>query len=330
VNSVNADIVIVNWNSGPLLRECLASIEAFPEGVGQVIVVDNGSTDGSADISALPTRTRIIPMGENVGFAKGCNLGAEHCTAPYILLLNPDARLLANGLPSVLNFMESEQGSAAGIAGIQLVDKFARVQKTCSRSPTLWRYFGQGLGLDRVFPRIFKPHFMLEFDHATTRAVDGVMGAFYLVRSQLYVDLGGMDERFFVYLEEVDFSLRARLAGWSTYHFAGGQAFHLGGGTTDKVKALRLFYSFRSRTLFIFKSRGAAAGVALVLLTLTIEFGARCISARSVKQLGETFRGYRMYLRSLPAVIRTALACSKDDMRELRRLQVLAGSKAPS
>src|SRR5207245_5442374 len=126
--------------------------------------------------------------------------------------------------------------------------------RTCARFPTPRRFLSSILGLDRALPAMFPPHFMVEWNHEESQEVDQVMGAFFLVRRSVFEALGGFDERFFVYFEEVDFSLRARKLGWRTFYLSVAQAYHLGSGLVTKpAQAARLFYSLRSRILYAYK-----------------------------------------------------------------------------
>lgn len=245
------DIVIVNWNAGGQLYECVDSVLGQElHFVSQMIVVDNGSTDGSADaIECLPG-VEIIRTGNNLGFAAACNRGATVGHAPYLLFLNPDTRLFSNSLSAPLAFMERPENGNVGICGIQLVDEEGRVSRTCARFPTLGRLTAGSLGLDKVPGMRGAANHMADWNHAENRAVDHVMGAFFLMRRDLFERLGGFDERFFVYLEDVDLSLRSRRAGWRSVYLVEARAFHAGGGTSRQVKAHRLFYSLRSRLLY--------------------------------------------------------------------------------
>lgn len=302
-----ADIIIVNWNSGNLLRECLQSIEAFGEGVGKVVVVDNGSTDGSDEVALSALDLNIIRTGKNLGFAKACNVGAAECTARYLLFLNPDARLLPDGLPRALAFMESEKAERVGICGVQLVGQDGEIQRHCCHFTTPGTYFAKATGLDRLLPTAFTPHFMTDFDHLTSRPVDQVIGAYFLVRGDLFRELGGFDERFFVYFEEVDFSLRAQKAGWGSYYLADAKAFHLGGGVSERVKAHRLFYVLRSRLLYAFKHYSRAGVWLTFFVTLCLEPFSRAVRALSVcsmDELSNTLAGYRMLWRDMPTILR--------------------------
>jgi GT2 family glycosyltransferase len=308
VTTACIDIVIVNWNSRHLLAECIESIRQHHHGlVANVIVVDNGSTDGSHLIRLDFPPARIVEAGQNLGFARACNVGASGSQAEFLLFLNPDARLTEGCLPTVYDFMRSETSRNVGICGIKLVDDTGHVQKTTVRFPTAGDFVARALGLDLLLPRLFKPFFNTDFDHEQDRVVDQVIGAFYFVRGDLYSVLGGMDERFFVYFEDLDFAYRARRAGWVSYHLAGTHGFHEGGGTSNQVKAHRLFYSMRSRLLYAAKHFAGPQAALVAFATIGIEPLTRLLhqalqgSARGVR---DTWCGYRMLWADLGAIAR--------------------------
>ncbi len=308
--SAAVDIVIVNWNSGRYLRDCIDSIRTFGgHAVRQVVIVDNGSMDNSLDVDRTGLPLDIVRACENLGFAKACNLGASRCASPYILFLNPDAMLMKGALDKCVAFMESGAAARIGICGARLLDERGDTHCHCARFPVWRTYLGRALGLDRIFPKVCPPHFMREFDHLTSRRVDQVIGAFFLVRRVVFEELGGFDERFFVYMEDVDFSLRAMQAGWSTWYLADAVAFHKGGGTSERVKAARLFYSLRSRMLYAMKHFSKGQAVTVVLLTLFIEPFTRLVRAawRGSGQEGwDTLRGYAMVWKGIPGLFRFA------------------------
>lgn len=296
------DIIIVNWNAGLQLQECVNSVVQYGHSVvHKIIVVDNGSTDGSDRfIDSLPN-VKLIKSETNLGFGKACNLGATQAESEFILFLNPDACVFPNTLPDVLNFMALPKNMNVGICGVQLVDEFGHVARCCSRFPSVKGIFSRVVGLDRVLPG--KGLFMFEWDHATTRQVDQVMGAFFLVRRSLFDALGGFDERFFVYFEEVDFSLRAKQHGFDSIYFAEAKAFHAGGGTSRQVKAKRLFYSLRSRILYASKHFNPLAILAVLFMTLIMEPLSRLVLAvarLSLASLKETWLAYAQLYRWLP------------------------------
>jgi N-acetylglucosaminyl-diphospho-decaprenol L-rhamnosyltransferase len=130
-----------------------------------------------------------------------------------------------------------------------------------------------------------------------------------LVRRSLFNIMNGFDERFFVYLEDLDFSLRARKSGWRSYYLAEVQAFHKGGGTSENIKATRLFYALRSRILYGYKHFGWWAGTGLMAGTLFLEFLSRFVLAsahRSRKEINDLIDGYSMLLREIPNLLKNS------------------------
>lgn len=306
-------IVTVNWNSGGLLRACVGSLRRALTGgfaLERMTVVDNASRDGSADgleaEAGDGVPLAVLRNAGNRGFAAACNQGAAGSAADYLLFLNPDTRLSAASLAPALAFLEEPANAGVGALGVRLVDEAGRTQRACARAPTPGRLVAQGLGLDRAFPRLFPPHFMTEWDHADTRDVDQAMGAFLMIRRRLFEELGGFDERFFVYFDDVDLCLRVRRAGWRVVHFAGAEAYHRGCGTTDQVRDVRLFYSLRSRLLFAAKHFGPLPAAAVAAATLLVEPLARLALAglrRTPGEAAEVLRGTRLLWADLPRLL---------------------------
>ncbi|HVQ07450.1 MAG TPA: glycosyltransferase family 2 protein [Allosphingosinicella sp.] len=301
-------IVIVNWNSGDWLRRCVASIADHGSGlVDRVVVVDNGSTDGSAEFGRCSSPPEVVAAGANLGFARASNLGARGAAAPFLLFLNPDAALGEDTLSRALAFMESPEAAGIAVCGIRLVDEHGGTQRHCASFPTPRTFLGSATGLSGLFPRLFPPLLMEQFDHLESRRVDHVIGAFYLVRRELFERLGGFDERFFVYLEDLDLSLRVREAGWQVHYLAEATAFHKGGGTSEQVKARRLFYSLRSRNLYAFKHFRRRHAWTIAFATLLIEPLPRLIRALarlSPREALDTLRAFFWLWRDFPSLPR--------------------------
>jgi len=293
------DIVIVNWNAGTQLAQCIASIRAHGDNlVGNCTVVDNGSTDGSTAFLDQADDVDLVLAGQNLGFGRACNLGATRASSPYLLFLNPDACLLPGSLVAPLAYLQASDRTGVGIASIQLVDKAGDVQRTCAHTPTPLRLIAKSLGLTALFGQWDLQ--MKTWDHAVTRPVDQVMGAFFMIRRDLFDRLGGFDERFFVYFEEVDLSRRAAQAGYGTIYLAKAQAYHKGGGVSEQVKAHRLFYSLRSRIQYAFKHFSRSAALLVSFATLVVEPLSRLallIGARRFGEIGDLTRGYRLLWR---------------------------------
>ncbi len=298
---MSIDIVIVNWNAGKLLSDCIESINVYGKPfVSRVVVVDNCSSDDSVNFLIRSNDVDLIQLEENIGFGRACNLGAKHCKSKYILFLNPDARLYKDTLEIVLNFMNDIENSNVGICGVQLEDGDGNIARSNSRFPSLKGLLSHAIGLTKLIPHLGDP--MSEWDHSSTQKVDQIMGAFFFVRNNLYNKLSGFDERFFVYFEEVDFSKRAKNLGWSSVYLANAKAFHFGGGVSRQVKARRLFYSLRSRIQYIFKHLNLIEVTLILLVTIIIEPITRLAFSffnRSSQALGETLIAYFMLYKWL-------------------------------
>jgi GT2 family glycosyltransferase len=290
------DIVIVNWNAGTQLQDCINSVRAHHAGiVGKCIVIDNGSTDGSADFLCDTSDVDLMLTGQNLGFAKACNLGAARGSADFVLFLNPDAMLLPGSLAGALSVLQLPENERVGIVGVQLVGEDDAFQRTCARFPSPLLLIAKSTGLSSLVKSLdFHMH---RWPHNQTMRVDHVIGAFYLIRRPLFDRLEGFDETFFVYLEDLDLSYRAAKIGYHSLYLADVQAFHKGGGVSEQVKAHRLFYSLRSRIQYAFKHFSMLSAILVMFTTLIVEPVSRLIflllrgSAIEIPDLG---RGYRM------------------------------------
>lgn len=298
MNSKLVDIVIVNWNTGDLLKNCLNSIKRLQDQcIESVVIVDNGSTDDSLiKINTDMHNLKIVKEKINHGFGKACNIGADLCKSKYILFLNPDTEVNENSISAAIKYMEKESSSNIGICGIQLIDHHG-ITASCSRFPSPSRIFFNSIGLTKAIPRLGSP--MRDFSHDSIKEVDQVMGAFFLIRSKLFNLCEGFDERFFVYYEEVDLSKRITQLGYISMFLPKSNAFHLGGGASRNVKASRLFYSLRSKYLYAAK-HFAYGGRFIVLLSMFIlEPISRIffnILKLNFKGISETLRAYLMLI----------------------------------
>ena len=300
------DIVIVNWNAGAQLRECAASIAGASRAgftLKRVVVVDNGSRDDSlSGLETLGLPLTILVNASNRGFGAASNQGAAGSTSSYLLFLNPDTRLATEALSVAVAALEDPAHASFGLCGIQLVDAEGRVHRSCTRHPQPSHFIAKMTGLDRIAPGLFPSHVMSSWDHAEDRQVDHVMGAFLLVRTGVFTELSGFDERFFVYLEDLDLSLRAKRAGWSTIYLAGARAYHRSGGVSEQARASRLYYSLHSRMLYGHKHFSRPVAWALDAGTLLLEPVVRIaglVLTGRLGELGETAVAYARLWRSV-------------------------------
>jgi GT2 family glycosyltransferase len=309
---IDFDIVIINWNTGSQLRECLLSIPpACPASDLQLstcVVVDNASMDGSVEgLESFPFPITLIRNTENKGFAFACNQGEKDGRAEYILFLNPDLKLFSDSFLKPLRFMEEKQNQRIGILGVQLVDEKGIIQRNVARFLSPGSLFSQMIGLDRLWPRRFPSHFQTDWDHRDNREVDQVTGAFFLVRRKVFEELHGFDERFFMYFEDLDFAFRAKQKGWKSYFLADVRAMHYGGGASYQVKARRLFYVLKSRIQYVGKHFGLPAAWGILLASLGMEFFIRLgwsLINLSGQNFVETLKAYGMFITTLPSLMR--------------------------
>ncbi len=304
-------VLIVNWNGGPLLERCRDSVhEALaPRMAGQyeLVIVDNASRDDSITRATASHAETVLRNTHNVGFGAACNQAAARASGEFLLLLNPDCELRPGSVERCLAELRRED-LPVGICGVALEDETGHVAQTCHRFPGFASLLGSAVGLNSIWPRLADSR-MVEWDHRSDRTVDHVIGAFYLIRAATFEALGGFDERFFVYLEDLDLSLRARRMGLLTRFVAAPRSFHLGGGVSRQVKAERLFYATRSRLLYGFKHLPAWQAWTHAVMTLVCEPLARTIQAllrRSWQDLRFTWRGFALVYRDLPALWRAS------------------------
>jgi len=300
------DIVIVNWNSGPALADCLGSIAAAQGGgfvLAQVVVVDNASEDDSLDCcreSRLPLT--VLRNPENLGYARACNQGACRGGADYVLFLNPDVRLSPDALDKPISYLERPEAVAMGICGIRLTDAEGRASTSYARMPRPGNLLYGALGLDRCFPKLFKPRLRSGDEVGESGPTEQIMGAFFLVRRAVYDLLGGFDERFFMYYEEVDFCARARAHGLSSYYLRNVTAVHIGGGCSRSVPGRRLYYSLESRLAYAKKHFSRSGYCCVLVASLAVEPLARIARAcahASFQEMGHTAEAYRALCGSL-------------------------------
>jgi N-acetylglucosaminyl-diphospho-decaprenol L-rhamnosyltransferase len=254
-------VVIVSYESRALLARCLAALEADADrrASTEVIVVDQASSDGTAAfVTGEHPGVRLVALGENVGFGAGNNRGAELAQGRWLLLLNSDAFVRPGALDELLRFAEARPG--IGAAGPRLLWPDGRLQRSCRRFPTVFRLATEYLYLRKLAPRsrILNGFYYGEFAHDEPRRVDWLTGACVLVRRELYERLGGFDEAFFLYSEEVDLLRRAAETGAETWYDPAAEVVHVWGGTAGRASALTLEEQARSHVRYLCKHASAA------------------------------------------------------------------------
>ncbi|MGH3037176.1 MAG: glycosyltransferase family 2 protein [Gaiellaceae bacterium] len=215
--SAEVSILLVTYRCREAARACLASIGESTSGVGyEVVVVDNASEDGTVEmVGAEFPSARLVPLGENVGFAAGCNRAADEAAGEFILLLNPDTLVHERAVRNLLDFARSHPEH--GLYGGRTLDPDGRVNPgSCWGAPSLWSLVCFATVLSTAFKgnRLFDPESLGGWQRDSVREVDIVTGCLLLVRRTLWEELEGFDARFFMYGEDADLGLRARALGY--------------------------------------------------------------------------------------------------------------------
>ncbi len=221
-------IVIIHYNTSADLDRCLESIAAYPPNdEHQVIIVDNASSDaGLKDVHRRYPACSWLFNNENLGYAKGCNQGMAEVTADYYLVLNPDIVVQPGALDRLLTF--ADENPRAGMVGPQLLNEDGSVQDSCRRFYTLKTLLLRRTFLGRIFPdsETVRQHLMMDFDHRSERPVDWILGGCLLVRTSAMDRTGPMDERFFLYFEDVDWCYRMWQAGFEVQYTPDARFIH--------------------------------------------------------------------------------------------------------
>ncbi|MBL7144467.1 MAG: glycosyltransferase family 2 protein [Phycisphaerae bacterium] len=246
-------IIIVNYNTGRLLKDCLDSIYRKATTVPfDIWVVDNHSTDtGVPMVRQNFPHVNLIENKENVGFAKANNQAIKKCTGDYILLLNPDTLVLQNAVEKTVDFMD--ENSTIGICGCKVLNEDRTLQLACRRSiPTPGVAFFRLTGLSKLFPKskLTSKYNLTYIDPNGPHEVDAVSGAFLMIRRKVVEEIGLLDERFFMYGEDLDWCLKAKKAGWTVMYYPDAEIIHYKGECSKTNSRKAAFEFYRSMYLF--------------------------------------------------------------------------------
>jgi GT2 family glycosyltransferase len=216
MQDMDLSIIIVSWNVKDRLRNCLRSIFAnLSNFSAEVYVVDNASEDGSKEmVRAEFPQVKIIANDSNAGFSKANNQAIKASSGRYVLLLNPDMLVLTETLPEMIKFMDEHK--EAGIAGCHLINEKGETVPHVRRFPGVLDQLAVILKLPHLFPWLVNKYLMRDFDydHPGTNYVNSIRGSFFMIRREVIERLGGLDERYFIWFEEVDYCRQAINAGW--------------------------------------------------------------------------------------------------------------------
>jgi GT2 family glycosyltransferase len=275
---VRLSVIITNRNTRDVLRACLVSLlPDLKRGDVEVIVVDNGSTDGSVEMvqSEFP-QVRVLAMGENRGFAVANNAGMQIAAGDYFLILNSDTEILGDALSRICDYMDAHPD--IGVIGPKLLNTDGTLQYSCRRFPSFRTAFFHRYSLmTRLFPRnrFSQQYLMTDVGHDNIMDVDWVSGAALVVRRKVVDTVGGLDEGFFMYAEDVDWCYRIKQAGWRVVYFPEARIMHHIGQSTRLVPYSMIFQ--RHKSMWRFYRKHYSRNVALVDVATFCGISFRCI-----------------------------------------------------
>lgn len=246
-------IIIVNYNAGHYLENCLRSVYAETNQITfDVWVVDNNSKDES--VSMIRRNFPLVNLIENkanIGFAGANNEALSKCTGDYVLLLNPDTLILDNAIEKTVGFLD--ENPQTGIAGCKVLNEDGTLQLACRRSiPTPGVAFFRLAGLSRLFPnsKMMAEYNLTYLNPDKPHEVDAVSGAFLMIRRRVIDKIGTLDERFFMYGEELDWCLRTKKAEWKVMYYPDAGVIHYKGECSKSNSRKAAFEFHRSMYLF--------------------------------------------------------------------------------
>ena len=258
--SMDLTVVIVNWNTRELLCNCLDSLYNGIKDIRfEVFVVDNASADGSADaVRQRFPRVNLIENDLNQGFARANNQVLKNVDSRYALLLNSDTEIIPGAIESLVTFMD--QHPAAGVAAPQYLNPDGSKQNSFENFPGLVSELLNKSLLKLLFPQKYPSK--RKTYHAPL-AVDSVIGACMMVRTEAMQKVGWLDEDYFFFLEETDWCYRMHRAGYGVYHIPQVRIYHIQGASKEKVPALAWIEYYRSSYLFFRKNRSGLSWLTL-------------------------------------------------------------------
>jgi GT2 family glycosyltransferase len=285
-------VLIVNYNGGQMLLDCVDSLYRDPlSQISQVLIVDNASSDDSVGRAAAAHPVEVLLRDQNDGFGAANNAGLARCSGRYTLIMNPDTWLADGCIERLVAFMDEHPRS--GLAGPRLIGPDGRIQRSIRNYPTVLGEVFQAAFLHRLFPSLatrFANVIQADKEYENPRRVDWVSGAVMLGRTQALRSVGGFDEAFFLYAEEIDLCRQLTDGGWEVWYCPRTTVAHVGGAyAVDPMLALE---SQKSMLMYFRKHHGRAKmlGFALVIV-LKLMLRVCVFSVASLLPGGRSWRG---------------------------------------
>jgi len=270
MNQLDLSIIIVNYNTKDLLETCLKSISQNTHNIlYEIVVVDNHSKDSSVQmIEGEFPDARLIKNKSNNGYSKANNQGINISQGRYILLLNSDTEVSNDALNKAVKFMDDN--SEIGICGLKLLNADGSIQLSCRSFPTFsTAIFNRYSIITRLFPdnKFSREYLLSDWDHKSIMDVDWVSGACMLIRREVIDKIGLLEEKFFMYSEDVDLCYRAKENGWRIVYYPLSEVIHYIGKSSEKKPFLSIFERHKSMYLY-YKKHYSREILFLDLITL--------------------------------------------------------------
>lgn len=313
MNPVDLSIIIVSWNVADLLLDCLESIYqsiTIPQPGGQpplsieVIVVDSASTDDTVQqVNKRYPQVQVLPMSDNLGYTKGNNLGFEKAQGRHLFLLNPDTVILGDALAKMVAYLDANPDT--GIIGPFTLNTDGTTQSTRRRFPTPLLAYFESTWLQPFAPkRLIDQYYVNDKPLLSTVDVDWVQGSALMARREVYEQIGGLDEGYIMFSEELDWCKRAKQAGWRVVFLCTAQIIHHSGQSTAQVTARKHIHFQESKLRYFHKYHGRATADRLrlfLLINYYVQIGIEGLKSllghkRELRQ--QRIREYRQIIKS--------------------------------
>jgi GT2 family glycosyltransferase len=284
--------IVVTYNALPWVEQALESAADT-----ELVVVDHGSQDGTLELVRERFPEAIVVEQENKGFGAGNNAGMRAASGRWYLLLNSDAWLEPGALDALVAFAEAHPDAA--VVGPRLLNPDRTLQRSVRGFPSVWRIATEYLFLRKLAPRTraLNAFYAGGFDHDSAREAEFLMGSVLLVRPEAVEQVGGFDERYFMFSEETDWCFRFRTAGWKVWFFPGAEAVHVGGSTTKQNWGPMFREQVRGHLRFLADHRGERqAERARRLMLVALALRGRIFRG----ERGEAYRSAARWLASGP------------------------------
>ncbi|MHB1345990.1 MAG: glycosyltransferase family 2 protein [Candidatus Humimicrobiaceae bacterium] len=231
-------------------------------GFYEIVIFDNGSSDGSAQFienkALTDSNIRLIKSADNLGFCRASNLAAKSANGKYLIFLNPDTKILEGNIEAIAGFLEGREalGEKIGIIGVKTVNNDGSLQYSARSFPSISRQFFESFFLFKIFfrSRIFGSYFMTWWDHVNIMQVDWLSGSFMFVKKEVFELVNGFDEDYFMYSEDTDLCLRLKRKGFKNYYYPFYTIMHLDGAIASRDLLSRELGIWKSRRLYFKKN----------------------------------------------------------------------------